>query len=76
MVYLFDTLEISENNGLFNSFARQRQLFDGIEWISGNKLPVKTAKNPDLVTLCKENKSGMTIGLFNCHADSVIEPVL
>lgn len=76
LVYLFDTLEIAENNGLFNSFARQRQLFDGIEWISGNKLPVKTAKNPDLVTLCKENESGMTIGLFNCHADSVIEPVL
>ena len=51
-------------------------MLDSIAWISKEKLPAVCKEAPDLYMICKKNKSSMSVGMFNCFADCIIEPVI
>ena len=74
LVYAFDAHFTDENRHL--NYCTQRQLCDSVEWVSGSSLPVKRPGHPRLYMLCKQNDSGMAIGLWNIFADEVIRPAI
>ena len=71
LVYTFDFMSLSRTSSLCNSYARQNQLKEYIEWISRKKLPAFTAGCPDLYILCKESENSKTVALFNAFSDDV-----
>ena len=76
LVYLFDSMALRRNTGIYRGYLQQKVLKDGIEWISGKKLPAFTPKCPDLYVMCKGGDGKMAVALFNLFADSVDEPVI
>ncbi len=76
LVFCFDSMALPENTGMHRGYLQQRILKQGLEWISGEKLPVYIGACPDLYVMCKENENGMAVALFNFFADSVEEPVI
>lgn len=74
LVFTFDLMSLSRASSFCNSYARQRQVMEYVEWLSKKKLPAVCTKNPDLYILCKKDGGNMTVGLFNCFADEVYMP--
>lgn len=74
MVFSFSSYYNGE--AMSRSYARSRQISDAVEWLSGRKLPAYVYGNPDLYVMAKTDGKEMAIGLFNCFADSAIEPVV
>ena len=74
LVFTFDC----ENHNLVlkRTYARQRQLFDAIKWFTGKEVPVKIEKNPQLYVVTSTKGKNRQIGLFNCFADPILEPVI
>lgn len=60
--------------GLFRNYCRQRQLYDGIEWLQRKPLPAVCPKNPFLYMLCKRDNDRLTVGLWNIFSDEIAEP--
>ena len=77
-VYLGDTLGIPNLSALGKGYYLQTLMTESVEWIAGERLPAVCAKNPELYLLCKKSEDGrrMAVGLFNCFADSVLDPVI
>ena len=76
LVYCFDSMALPRNTGMYRGYVQQKVLREGIEWISGKKLPAFIEKCPDLYVMCKGNGDKMAVALFNFFADSVDEPVI
>ena len=78
LVTTADTMGLPNISGVLKGYHMQRIYTEAYEWISGEKLPASSEKNPDLYLLCKKSEDGkkMAVGLFNCHADSVLDPVV
>jgi len=77
-VYLGDTVGTHNLSALNKGYYLQTLMTESVEWIAGARLPASCAKNPDLYMLCKKTQDGrrMAVGLFNCFADSVLDPVI
>ncbi len=80
LVYTFDahdcrSLEFMQGY-MFSGYSRQRALFEGIEWMAGEKMPAKCNGNPKLYLLCKKGEEKMSVGLWNFCEDEIIEPVI
>ena len=76
LVYCFDSMALPRNTGMYRGYMQQKVLKEGIEWISGKKLPAFIEKCPDLYVMCKGGNGKMSVALFNFFADSVDEPVI
>ena len=78
LVTTADTMGLPNISGVLKGYHMQRIYSEACEWISGEKLPAACEKNPDLYLLCKKSADGkkMAVGLFNCYADSVLDPVV
>lgn len=76
LVFLFDASSVGRNSGLLYGYARQKQMMDGIRWLSGKPLAVSCGGNPDLYLLCREEENALTVGLFNCFADQIAPAVI
>lgn len=78
LVYLFDSMAFSTNPNLLRGYLGQKILIDYIEWISKEKLPATSVKNPELyiMTSRKESDGTLAVALFNCYPDSILEPVI
>ena len=76
LVYCFDSMALRRNAGIYRGYLQQKVLKEGIEWISGKKLPAFVEKCPDLYVMCKGGKGRMAVALFNFFADSIDEPVI
>ena len=74
LVYAFDGALVDENR--YRNYSTQRQLAASVEWISRGRLPAVCLGNPDLYMICKENESGMAIGLWNMFPDEIASPVI
>lgn len=74
LIYAFDAAFTDESR--YRNYYTQSQLFDSIEWLSGKKMPVKCAGNPDLYIICKKSDEGMAIGLWNIFADEIMKPII
>lgn len=56
-------------------YARSRQYADAIPYLSrGKHLPAFCFGNPNLYTVVKKERGGMTVGLWNCFADPILTP--
>lgn len=71
-VCLVDSSCLSENSGLLHGFARQKQLHDAVQWLSGHRLEVSCMGNPELYVICRKDETGLAVGLFNCFADEIV----
>ncbi|MBQ8432770.1 MAG: hypothetical protein IJX28_07790 [Clostridia bacterium] len=76
LVYLFEATSLHRDSGLLQGYLVQQATTRGVEWISRRPLPVKCMGHPQLYLLCKEEDDRLTVGLFNCHADSIYAPTL
>lgn len=71
-VCLFDSSSLHENSGLLFGFARQKQLRDAVQWLSGEALAVSCMGNPELYVISRKDETGLSVGLFNCFADEIV----
>lgn len=74
MVFLADPMAKLYNHELYKGYLMQNAVHDGLEWIAGTAMPVSCKGNPELYVLCRRSEHSMAVGLFNCFADSVIDP--
>ena len=81
LVFLFDGQSIYSDrrvgvSGLLENYATQRALVQSLPWVARKPLPVCCVGNPDLYIMCKQYADGTSVGLFNCFADPLTEPVI
>jgi hypothetical protein len=76
LVYLFEGMSLHNDSGLLQGYLVQQVTAQGIEWISKKTLVAKCQGHPQLYMLCKQKGEKLTVGLFNCHADSIMTPVV
>ncbi len=76
LVYSFDGTALPRDTGMFRGYLQQQVLKNGIEWISGKRLPAFISHCPGLYMMCKGDGKKMAVALFNFFADSVDEPVI
>lgn len=62
----------SENSTVKCSYARQKDLKNACEWISGKRLPVYLPNCPELYPIVKRKDKSMAVAIFNCYADEII----
>lgn len=76
LVYMTDPMAKLYNHEICKGYLMQNVLHDGLEWIAGKKIPAVCKGNPNLYLLAKRGEDSMAVGLFNCFADSILEPVI
>lgn len=81
LVFLFEGDSIFDvktgcDSGLLKNYAVQRVLGEQIPWIARKPLPVYCEGNPQLYLMCAKEKDALSVAMFNCFADSVIQPVV
>lgn len=74
LVYLFDGNSLAPDSNLLRGYLQQAALIAGIEWLTDRPLPAVCTGNPDLYLLCAETENGLSVGLWNCCADSILHP--
>ncbi len=75
-VLMADTMGKVFAADIYRHYIIQDAMIECVEWISDKKLPAVCSRNPDLYMICKQANGKMSVGLFNCFADSIIEPVI
>lgn len=75
-VFTFDGDTVDRRSGLLRGYAIEKILLDGIAATGEKKLTAHCPASPDLYTLCSRDEDSLAIGLFNCYADSVLDPVV
>ena len=78
-VFTFDSETVDRKSGLLRGFAIEKILLDGIAEIaakSGKKLSAHCPAAPELYTICARSEGRLSVGLFNCYADDVLDPVI
>lgn len=63
-------------SGLTKNYATQEVLINTVPWLSRQPLPAYCAKNPELYLMCEKNDGSLSVALFNCFADAVMNPVI
>lgn len=76
LVFAFDSSSLSEDNGMYRGYLQQQVLKEGVEWISGKRLPAFIEKCPNLYLMCKGGDGKTAVALFNIFADSVDNGVI
>ena len=76
MVYMTDPMAKLYNHDICKGYLMQNALHEGLEWIADKKLPVACKGNPSLYLLAKREGNRMAVGMFNCFADAVLDPVI
>ncbi len=75
LVFCIDAYRSDKNNcNYFDSYYRQKQLTSDIEWLCGEKLPVKTIGNPYVYAQSARGEDGsLSVAVFNMNIDEVID---
>jgi hypothetical protein len=74
-VFTYDSESLKRTSGLMRGFAIEEILLDAIAAMGG-KPQAHCPAAPDLYTLCSRGDGSMALGLFNCYADDVLDPVV
>lgn len=64
------------DSGMLRGYRLQAALTEGVEWVAGQKLPAKSPGNPGLYLLTAKGQDSLSVALFNCFADEILEPVI
>lgn len=60
-----------------NSYYRQQQLMDAVEWVAKKPLPVRCEKNPYLYAIAAKGEGdAMAVALFNVFEDAILSPTI
>ena len=81
LVFLFEGDSVYGANrvclsGLNENLATQRALIENLPWVARRPIPAYSAENPNLYLMCAKEQGAMSVGLFNCFADCVTQPVI
>ena len=72
LVFPFVAQNAVDKKGILRSYLRRRQMIKSIENISGKPLKVYSGGNyPMLYILAKEDKRGLSVGLWNLFSDKI-----
>ena len=69
LVYGFDGERTDMTGENIRAYPRQITLFDAIEWLTDEKMPVRIEKQPSLYTIIKENEKETAVGIWNFYND-------
>ena len=72
---IFDSTHMRDS-GLLKNYAAQKVLTEELPWISCEPIPAYCKGNPDVYVMCKKETDCLTVALFNCFADKLIERVV
>lgn len=64
------------DSGMLRGYRLQHALTEGVEWVAGKRLPAKAPGNPGLYLLAAKGEGALSVALFNCFADEILEPVI
>ena len=64
------------DSGMLRGYHLQHALTAGVEWVAGKRLPAKSLGNPGLYVLAAREGDALSVALFNCFADEILEPVI
>lgn len=64
------------DSGMLRGYRLQAALTEGVEWVAEQKLPAKSPGNPGLYLLTAKGQESLSVALFNCFADEILEPVI
>lgn len=73
-VFAFDAY--FNNEGMYRSYSRARQLVKAVGRLTGRALPACSLGNPDLYLLCKRDERELAVGLWNICPDDIYEPMV
>lgn len=82
LVFLFEGASIYVPNeraaisGVTKNYCIQEVLINSIKWISKQPLPAFCNKNPELYLMCEKDENSLSLGVFNCFADPLMNPVI
>lgn len=82
LVFLFEGASIYDHDrgiawsGLNKNYATQEILIDSIPWLAKQPLPAYCALNPEVYIMCEKDNDTMSVGVFNCFADPLTNPVI
>lgn len=62
------------NANYANSYCRQKELFEAIEWLCGKKLPATLKKSPRAYILASKIENAMSVLIVNSFADDIVKP--
>lgn len=80
LVFLFEGASIYVPNeraaisGITKNYCIQEVLINSISWLGKQPLPAFCSKNPELYLICESDEGSLTVGIFNCFADPLINP--
>ena len=76
LVYCFDSMALPKDSGIYRGYLQQKIIREGVEWISGKKLPAFIEGCPDTYLMCKGKDGRMAVAIFNMYADTIEVPVI
>ncbi|MBQ9783747.1 MAG: hypothetical protein IJW44_04435 [Clostridia bacterium] len=72
---IFSTARVC-NSGMIQNPVIQRVLTETLPWVARQPIPVSCVGNPNLYLMCAKEENAMSVALFNCFADSLVNPVI
>lgn len=81
LVFLFEgdslfSLNGVSNSGLLRNYPVQQVLAETLPWVGRKPLPALCVGNPELYLMCAEENGRLTVALWNCFADPVVNPTV
>lgn len=82
LVFLFEGASIYDHykyvalSGINKNYATQEVLIDSVPWLAKQPLPAYCALNPEVYVMCEKDGDAMSVGVFNCFADPLTNPVI
>lgn len=78
LVFLFEGASTCDRrkigmSGLFKNLIMQKMLVEFLPWVAKKPVPAYCEENTDLYLTCKKTDSTMSVALFNCFADAVLD---
>lgn len=71
LVFAFSAEDQPDHSSLIRSYPRARQIADGIEYLSGESLPIRCDGHPMLYAIAAEGDGKICAAYVNCHPDAI-----
>ncbi|MBQ8341950.1 MAG: hypothetical protein IJY22_06230 [Clostridia bacterium] len=81
LVFLFEANSIYYStgvglSGLTKNPAVQNVLHEMLPWVARKPMPAAINGNPEVYMMCRKTENSLSVALFNCFADPVINPLV
>ena len=78
LVFLFEGDSIfgetyMRDSGLLKNYATQKVLTEELPWVARKALPAYCVGNPELYLMCRKEEDSVSVAMFNCFADPIID---